>query len=149
MTEQACEIYQAFGLCPSSKLAAKSCENGGVRHDRPVHSTYKCRKARLYRGAPRRYGFWHGTYDSMQYTLLPRARDQQRSALQIRTMLSSSAFAQKEITFPDISTAALERVIEYFHYKVKHSGATGPVPPFEVPPDAALELLIAANYLDC
>lgn len=71
------------------------------------------------------------------------------SFTQIRTMLSSAAFAQKEVAFPDISTSTLERVIEYFHYKVKYANSKGPVPAFDVPPEAALELLIAANYLDC
>jgi transcription elongation factor B subunit 1 len=70
----------------------------------------------------------------------------------IRTMLSSSGFVEGgkgEIEFPEISTLALERVIEYFHYQIKWHSSRDPIPEFSVEPEMALEVLTAANYLDC
>ena len=54
-----------------------------------------------------------------------------------------------EIDFPELSTAILERVIRYFHYKVKWSNSTVAPPVFPIEPEYALDLLMAANYLDC
>ena len=42
----------------------------------------------------------------------------------------------------------LARVVEYMKFKTAHAGSRGPLPHFEVPPEAALELLVASNYLD-
>jgi transcription elongation factor B subunit 1 len=53
------------------------------------------------------------------------------------------------VELPDISTAVLEKVIEYWHYKVKHQGATKTLPEFHIPPELALQVLIAADYLEC
>jgi transcription elongation factor B subunit 1 len=54
-----------------------------------------------------------------------------------------------EIEFPEISTPVLEKVLQYCHYKLKYNASKVPVPDFAIPPDMALELLMAANYLDC
>jgi hypothetical protein len=35
------------------------------------------------------------------------------------------------------------------HYKVKHAGSRVPLPEFAIAPDMALDLLAAANFLDC
>jgi elongin-C len=68
----------------------------------------------------------------------------------IRAMLAGE-FKESggEIRFPELSTAILERVIQYFHYKVKWSNSTTPPPDFSIEPEYALDLLMAANYLDC
>lgn len=39
------------------------------------------------------------------------------------------------------------QVIQYFYYKTRYAKATTP-PEFEIEPSMALELLIAANYLE-
>ena len=54
-----------------------------------------------------------------------------------------------EIELPEISTVVLEKVLQYFHYKVKHHGSKTPIPEFSVPPELALQVLIAADYLEC
>lgn len=54
-----------------------------------------------------------------------------------------------EIELPDISGAVLERVCAYWHYKVKHAGSKVPIPEFHLPPEMALQVLIAADYLEC
>jgi transcription elongation factor B subunit 1 len=68
----------------------------------------------------------------------------------IRAMLEGG-FAESSgvVRFPELPAAVLERVLQYFHYRARYAGATGPVPDFHVSPKEALELLVAANYLDC
>ena len=67
----------------------------------------------------------------------------------IRTTLSGTYTESKDnqISFPEISTHVLEKVIEYFHYKVRYSHSSE-MPEFKVEPEIALELLMASNFLD-
>jgi hypothetical protein len=69
----------------------------------------------------------------------------------IRTMLEGQFRESKEnvIRFPDISGYILERVVRYLHYKAQHSHSTTRIPEFVIEPEVALELMIAAKYLDC
>ena len=54
-----------------------------------------------------------------------------------------------EINFPDISGVVLEKVCQYFHYKLKFTNSQQPqIPDFQIEPEVALELLMASNYLD-
>ena len=53
------------------------------------------------------------------------------------------------INFSEIGGAVLEKVIQYMYYKVKYSKSTVPIPEFQIEPEIALELLMAANYLEC
>mmetsp|Transcript_11747 Transcript_11747/g.14610 ORF Transcript_11747/g.14610 Transcript_11747/m.14610 type:complete len:117 (-) Transcript_11747:175-525(-) len=53
------------------------------------------------------------------------------------------------IHFPEISSHILEKVIQYLHYKVRHTHSTVRIPEFQIRPEIALELLVAASYLDC
>mmetsp|Transcript_29586 Transcript_29586/g.34043 ORF Transcript_29586/g.34043 Transcript_29586/m.34043 type:complete len:112 (-) Transcript_29586:4-339(-) len=53
------------------------------------------------------------------------------------------------ISFPEMSGLILEKVVQYLHYKVKFSNSPTRVPEFKIDPEHALELLVAANYLDC
>mmetsp|Transcript_19634 Transcript_19634/g.25427 ORF Transcript_19634/g.25427 Transcript_19634/m.25427 type:complete len:103 (+) Transcript_19634:43-351(+) len=68
----------------------------------------------------------------------------------IKTMLSSQ-FRESEgrIVLADISTPILEKVIQYFYYKQRYTNSQLKIPEFEIEPEIALELLLAANYLDC
>ncbi|KAI8475049.1 MAG: BTB/POZ protein [Monoraphidium minutum] len=71
----------------------------------------------------------------------------------IRNMLSSQgSFTETElgtINFPEISTPILERICQYFYYKLRYQNATTRnIPEFKVAPEVALELLMAANFLD-
>jgi len=57
--------------------------------------------------------------------------------------------SQGEVRFPEISTKTLEKTIQYFYYKLKYTNnKDGPLPEFQIDPEHALELLMAANYLD-
>lgn len=69
----------------------------------------------------------------------------------IRTMLEGQFREAQEnvIHFPDIPGNILERVVSYFHYKAEYSNASTRLPQFTIEPEVALELLIAAKYLDC
>eukprot|EP00010_Vexillifera_abyssalis_P007029 CAMPEP_0201546300 /NCGR_PEP_ID=MMETSP0173_2-20130828/2624_1 /ASSEMBLY_ACC=CAM_ASM_000268 /TAXON_ID=218659 /ORGANISM="Vexillifera sp., Strain DIVA3 564/2" /LENGTH=112 /DNA_ID=CAMNT_0047954925 /DNA_START=55 /DNA_END=393 /DNA_ORIENTATION=+ len=53
------------------------------------------------------------------------------------------------IQFNEIGTPILEKVIKYFYYKKKYSKVvTEKIPDFQIEPEIALELLMAANFLD-
>jgi hypothetical protein len=53
-----------------------------------------------------------------------------------------------EINFREIATPILERVCQYWYYKLKYTNVTTEIPEFTIEPDIALELLMAANFLD-
>eukprot|EP00934_Nitzschia_sp_Nitz4_P005307 Nitzschia sp. Nitz4//scaffold2_size372955//9819//10130//NITZ4_000352-RA/size372955-processed-gene-0.386-mRNA-1//1//CDS//3329546563//5297//frame0 len=69
----------------------------------------------------------------------------------IRTMLQGhfKEAQDNRIQLPDISGYVLERMVKYFHYKAQYSDASTRLPQFTIEPEVALELLIAAKYLDC
>ena len=50
--------------------------------------------------------------------------------------------------FPEISTPILEKTCQYFYYKLRYTNHNGALPEFKIEPEYALELLMAANYLD-
>lgn len=43
----------------------------------------------------------------------------------------------------------LQKVCHYFAYKVRFTNSATEIPEFAITPDVALELLMAANFLDC
>ncbi|KAJ1458719.1 BTB/POZ protein [Pelagophyceae sp. CCMP2097] len=68
----------------------------------------------------------------------------------IKAMLSGQfAESSGEVKFPEISTAILEKVIQYFYYKLRYTNSQSRIPEFHIEPEIALELLMAANFLDC
>mmetsp|Transcript_16701 Transcript_16701/g.28187 ORF Transcript_16701/g.28187 Transcript_16701/m.28187 type:complete len:101 (+) Transcript_16701:166-468(+) len=70
----------------------------------------------------------------------------------IKNMLSSQGqfmeTEQREIKFPEISTPILEKVCQYFYYKLRYTNCPDVIPEFTIEPEVALELLMASNYLD-
>eukprot|EP00561_Arcocellulus_cornucervis_P000760 CAMPEP_0185813652 /NCGR_PEP_ID=MMETSP1322-20130828/12057_1 /TAXON_ID=265543 /ORGANISM="Minutocellus polymorphus, Strain RCC2270" /LENGTH=101 /DNA_ID=CAMNT_0028510333 /DNA_START=71 /DNA_END=376 /DNA_ORIENTATION=- len=66
-------------------------------------------------------------------------------------MLTSSMREAEEnvVRLPDISGPILEKVVQYMYYKHESSSSTGRLPEFPIEPEIALELLVAANYLNC
>eukprot|EP01126_Amoeba_proteus_P019286 TRINITY_DN1991_c0_g1_i3.p1 TRINITY_DN1991_c0_g1~~TRINITY_DN1991_c0_g1_i3.p1 ORF type:complete len:119 (-),score=7.82 TRINITY_DN1991_c0_g1_i3:138-494(-) len=65
----------------------------------------------------------------------------------ISSMLDG-AFLENEmrrINFREIPGPILEKVIQYFYYKVKYTNNTQVIPEFPIEPEIALELLMAAN----
>ncbi|KAJ3331314.1 hypothetical protein HDU76_003496 [Blyttiomyces sp. JEL0837] len=71
----------------------------------------------------------------------------------IKNMLSSpgqfTESVQNEVTFRDIKAIILEKVCKYLYYKVKYTNTTQEIPEFNIEVDLALELLMAADFLDC
>jgi transcription elongation factor B subunit 1 len=68
----------------------------------------------------------------------------------IKVMLAGQfAESRGEIKFPEISGRILEKLIQYLYYKVRYTNSAHRVPNFDIEPELSLELLMAANYLDC
>ncbi|KAJ3079630.1 hypothetical protein HK102_003657 [Quaeritorhiza haematococci] len=71
----------------------------------------------------------------------------------IKNMLSSpgqfTESVQNEIHFRDIKAIILERVCKYLYYKVRYTNTNREVPEFKIERELALELLMAADFLDC
>ena len=68
----------------------------------------------------------------------------------LRQAMLSGPFAESrgEIKFPEIEGHVLEKVIQYMYYKVKYTDSFVPIPDFKIEADVALELLMAANFLN-
>lgn len=54
-----------------------------------------------------------------------------------------------EIKFRDISSYILQKVCEYFTYKIYYTDTSKDIPEFPIVPESAVEFLMAANFLDC
>merc|ERR1712166_298831 len=71
----------------------------------------------------------------------------------LRAMLSGpgqfSEHDKNEIHFKGIPSHVLAKVVDYFNYKTKYTNSAREIPEFSVEPDMALEILMAANFLDC
>ena len=80
-------------------------------------------------------------------------RDHALTSGTIKAMLSGPGqFAENEtneVNFREIPSHVLQKVCMYFTYKVKYTNSSTEIPEFPIPPEIALELLMAANFLDC
>jgi transcription elongation factor B subunit 1 len=54
-----------------------------------------------------------------------------------------------QVNFREIPSHVLQKVCMYFTYKTKYTNSSTEIPEFPIPPESALELLMAANFLDC
>lgn len=71
---------------------------------------------------------------------------------QLLTATFAGQFAENEtneVNFREIPSHILMKVCQYFTYKVKYTNSTTEIPEFPIDPEVALELLMAANFLDC
>lgn len=73
------------------------------------------------------------------------------SSKTIRLMLEGSFREAQDnvIRLPDLAGYVLERVVKYLHYRAQYRDSSARIPEFVIEPEAAMELLIAAKYLDC
>uniref|UniRef100_A0A0K0DHD0 Elongin-C n=1 Tax=Angiostrongylus cantonensis TaxID=6313 RepID=A0A0K0DHD0_ANGCA len=71
----------------------------------------------------------------------------------IKAMLSGpgqySETESNEVNFREIPSHVLQKVCHYFAYKVRYTSSATEIPEFIISPEVALELLMAANFLDC
>ncbi|RCN40677.1 Skp1 family, tetramerization domain protein [Ancylostoma caninum] len=71
----------------------------------------------------------------------------------IKAMLSGpgqySENESNEVNFREIPSHVLQKVCQYFAYKVRYTSSATEIPEFNITPEVALELLMAANFLDC
>ena len=80
-------------------------------------------------------------------------RDHALTSGTIKAMLSGPGqFAENEtneVNFREIPSHVLQKVCMYFTYKVRYTNSSTEIPEFPIQPEIALELLMAANFLDC
>uniref|UniRef100_A0A0B6Y8Q5 Elongin-C n=1 Tax=Arion vulgaris TaxID=1028688 RepID=A0A0B6Y8Q5_9EUPU len=80
-------------------------------------------------------------------------RDYALTSGTIKAMLSGpgqfSEHENNEINFREIPSHVLQKVCMYFTYKVRYTNSSTEIPEFPIAPEIALELLMAANFLDC
>ncbi|BFZ16510.1 hypothetical protein BsWGS_19549 [Bradybaena similaris] len=80
-------------------------------------------------------------------------RDHALTSGTIKAMLSGpgqfSEHENNEINFREIPSHVLQKVCMYFTYKVRYTNSSTEIPEFPIAPEIALELLMAANFLDC
>jgi len=80
-------------------------------------------------------------------------RDHALTSGTIKAMLSGpgqfSENETNEINFREIPSHVLQKVCMYFTYKVRYTNSSTEIPEFPIAPEVALELLMAANFLDC
>ena len=71
----------------------------------------------------------------------------------IKAMLSGpgqfSENETNEVKFREIPSHVLQKVCMYFAYKFRYTNSSTEIPEFPITPEIALELLMAANFLDC
>ncbi len=71
----------------------------------------------------------------------------------IKAMLSGPGqFAENEtneVNFREIPSHVLQKVCTYFANKLRYTNGASEIPEFPIQPELALELLMAANFLDC
>lgn len=80
----------------------------------------------------------------------------QRAVVHLKIVLlshqSTGQFAENEtneVNFREIPSHVLSKVCMYFTYKVRYTNSSTEIPEFPIAPEIALELLMAANFLDC
>lgn len=100
------------------------------------------------------------TKDKIQYVKLISAEGHEffldkevavSSSKTIRLMLEGSFREAQDnvIRLPDLAGYVLERVVKYLHYKAQYRDSSARIPEFVIEPEVAMELIIAAKYLDC
>jgi len=71
----------------------------------------------------------------------------------IEAMLSGPGMCDDNETniihFREIPSHVLDKLCLYFTYKSKYTNSSNDIPEFTIEPEIALELLMAANFLDC
>ena len=65
------------------------------------------------------------------------------------TVCLASLTLARRLTIGPVAEACTLQVCQYFTYKVRYTNSTTEIPEFVIAPEVALELLMAANFLDC
>uniref|UniRef100_T1IMM9 Elongin-C n=1 Tax=Strigamia maritima TaxID=126957 RepID=T1IMM9_STRMM len=60
-----------------------------------------------------------------------------------------SEYEINEVNFREISSLVLQKVCHYLAYRAKYTNSSVEIPQFEMEPEITIELLMAANFLDC
>ncbi len=75
-----------------------------------------------------------------------------RIALQVETLrvMLEGSFRESEegiIRFPDISTSALEKVVQYLHYKDRYSNSASRIPEFVIDPEEVRRTFVSCCFI--
>ncbi|XP_010163782.2 elongin-C [Antrostomus carolinensis] len=70
-------------------------------------------------------------------------------SLMMKVSLKFAENETNEVNFREIPSHVLSKVCMYFTYKVRYTNSSTEIPEFPIAPEIALELLMAANFLDC
>lgn len=62
--------------------------------------------------------------------------------------LPQSRLRPELLLIPVSLLAPVRQTVQYFYYKLRYTNHQGTLPEFKIEPEHALELLMAANYLD-
>ncbi|KAI6173732.1 Elongin-C [Aphelenchoides besseyi] len=77
-------------------------------------------------------------------------RDLALTSNTIKAMLSGPVSFLFTTTYTlNFISHVLRKVCHYFQYKVRYTNSATEIPEFAITPEVALELLMAANFLDC
>ncbi|KAG3279767.1 hypothetical protein H1C71_006793, partial [Ictidomys tridecemlineatus] len=135
---------------------------GGCEADEKL-LTFLWNQTRIYKnimdGEEKTYGGYEGP-DAMYVKLISSdghefivKREHTLTSGTIKAMLSGPGqFAENEtneVNFREIPSHVLSKVCMYFTYKVRYTNSSTEIPEFPIAPEIALELLMAANFLDC
>eukprot|EP00995_Heteronema_vittatum_P013028 NODE_907_length_1142_cov_37.551693_g627_i0.p9 GENE.NODE_907_length_1142_cov_37.551693_g627_i0~~NODE_907_length_1142_cov_37.551693_g627_i0.p9 ORF type:complete len:64 (+),score=32.86 NODE_907_length_1142_cov_37.551693_g627_i0:34-225(+) len=52
------------------------------------------------------------------------------------------------VQLASVDARVLEKAVQYFHYKHRYETDPDNRPPFQVPPEMALDLMLVAHYLE-
>jgi len=70
----------------------------------------------------------------------------------IQKMLENETFVEgksRRIQLPLVMNDVLQVIVRYFQYKLKYQDSAEKVPEFQIEPKLLIDVLKAANYLDC
>ncbi|KAF3835933.1 hypothetical protein F7725_028491 [Dissostichus mawsoni] len=121
----------------------KASQRKSSLHDWPVNQ-WKSDNSSGYKqpdGEERTYGGCEGP-DAMYVKLI--SSDGHEFIVKREHALTSGTIKAMEIP-----SHVLSKVCMYFTYKVRYTNSSTEIPEFPIAPEIALELLMAANFLDC
>ena len=83
------------------------------------------------------------------FFLVGQYAENETNVIHFRSISSQVSVTNTYSWIDPIACQVLERICSYFAYKARYSNSTIEIPEFPIAPENALEILMAANFLDC